>query len=91
MSKAGEDIKIDILLHPGEVLADELEARNEVKSAFALRLGLYPSHFNNLLKGKRDISAVIAVKLEKELDIPAEFWLTLQMDYDLSNERKKYA
>ena len=50
---------------------------------------MYPSHFSDLLKGKRNISASIAVRLEKELNIPAEFWLGLQMDYDLHNERAK--
>jgi len=80
---------INILFHPGEVFADELEARGEIKSAFAIRIGMYPSHFSNLLKGKRDISAAIAIKLEQELHIPAEFWLGLQMDYDLLHERRK--
>ena len=89
ISSSGSNIELNILLHPGEVLSNELEARGEVKSAFAMRLGLYPSHFSNLLKGKRDISASIAVKLEKELSIPAEFWLGLQMDYDLQIEREK--
>ena len=78
-----------VLLHPGEVLAAELVAREEVKSAFAIRIGMYPSHFSNLLKGKRDISAAIAIRLEQELNVPAEFWLGLQMDYDLLCERQK--
>lgn len=50
---------------------------------------MYPSHFSNLLKGKRDVSASIAIRLERELKIQAEFWLGLQMDYDLITERKK--
>jgi addiction module HigA family antidote len=85
----GEQIRINVLLHPGEVLAGELEARGEVRSAFAIKIGMYPSHFSNLLKGKRDISAGIAIKLEEELEIPAEFWLGLQMDYDLQHERER--
>ncbi len=89
LSKTGEEFDINVSLHPGEVLTEELATRGETKSAFAIRIGLYPSHFSDLLKGKRDMSAAIAVKLEKELDIPAEFWLGLQMDYDLSKEREK--
>lgn len=89
LSKTGAPVEINVLLHPGEVLADELEARGEVRSAFAIRIGMYPSHFSNLLKGKRDISATIALKLEQELNIPAEFWLGLQMDYDLFSVRQK--
>ncbi len=89
LSKAGRPIEINVLLHPGEVLADELIARNEVKSSFAIRIGMYPSHFSDLLKGKRNVSASIAIRLEQELGTPAEFWLGLQMDYDLLNERQK--
>ena len=89
LSKGGEDLDVNISLHPGEVLADELAARGGVKSAFAMKIGMYPSHFSNLLKGKRDISASVAIKLERELGIPAEFWLGLQMDYDLQHEREK--
>jgi addiction module HigA family antidote len=82
-------MSINVLLHPGEVLAGELMARNEVKSAFAIKIGMYPSHFSDLLKGKRAVSASIAIRLEKELNVPAEFWLGLQMDYDLLKEREK--
>ena len=89
LAKSGEKIDVNVLLHPGEVLAEELEARGMVKSAFAMKIGMYPSHFSNLLKGKRNVSAAIAIKLEKELDIPAEFWLGLQMDYDLLSEKEK--
>jgi len=89
LNKTGSDLDINVSLHPGEVLADELAAREEIKSAFAIRIGMYPSHFSDLLKGKRDMSASIAVRLEKELNVPAEFWLGLQMDYDLHKEREK--
>jgi len=89
LSTTRKEIKINVSLHPGEVLAEELTERGEVKSAFAMRIGMYPSHFSNLLKGKRDVSASIAVKLEEELKVPAEFWLGLQMDYDLLHERER--
>jgi plasmid maintenance system antidote protein VapI len=39
------------------------------------------------LRGKRDINAAIALKLEKALDISAEFWVQLQAEYDLNNPR----
>ncbi len=91
LSGTGQEIKINVLLHPCEVLADERAERGEVKSAFAIKIGMYPSHFSDILKGKRNISAGIAIKLEEELKIPAEFWLGLQMDYDLQYERGKRA
>jgi antitoxin HigA-1 len=77
------------LTHPGEVLEEELEARNLKKSSFAMDIRMYPSHFSDIIKGRRSISVPIALKLEKALGIDAAFWLRMQMDYDLSVERQK--
>ncbi len=85
----GKELRSRVLLHPGEVLEEELEARNLKKSVFAMELKIYPSHFSNILKGKRDINAAIALKLEKALDISAEFWIQLQAEYDLKLERQR--
>lgn len=64
-------------------------ARSITKSAFAMKIGIYPSHFGDIVNRKRNITASIALKLEKELGISAEFWMGLQMDYDLYVERVK--
>lgn len=85
----GKELRSLVLLHPGEVLKEELEARDIKKSVFAMDLKIYPSHFSNILKGKRDINAAIALKLEKALDISAEFWVQLQAEYDLKLERQR--
>lgn len=85
----GKELRSLVLLHPGEVLEEELEARDIKKSVFAMELKIYPSHFSNILKGKRDINAAIALKLEKALDISAEFWVQLQAEYDLKLERQR--
>lgn len=86
----GKLIRINITLLPGEVLREELEARNITQSTFAMKIGVYPSHFSDILKGKRRLSALVALKLEEVLGISAEFWVGLQADYELSKERKKY-
>jgi len=85
----GKELRSKVLLHPGEVLEEELEARGIKRSVFAMDLKIYPSHFSNILKGKRDINATIALKLEKALDISAEFWVQLQAEYDLKLERQR--
>jgi HTH-type transcriptional regulator/antitoxin HigA len=87
--KTGKEIRSKIALHPGEVLEEELETRGLIKSVFAMELKMYPSHFSDILKGKRNISAAIALKLEKALGIPAELWVRLQGEYDLKIERMK--
>jgi HTH-type transcriptional regulator/antitoxin HigA len=73
-----------IATHPGEVLKDEIEARKLVKTEVARFLGIQPGHLSELFKGKRNISPVLALKLQKLLDIPAETWLMLQNRYDLT-------
>ncbi|WP_428330379.1 HigA family addiction module antitoxin [Mucilaginibacter sp.] len=89
-SKNGEEIKTDFLLHPGEVLLDEIEARELKKSAVAAELQMLPGHLSELFKGKRTITALTAVKLEKVLGVSAEFWIGLQTDFDLAVARKLY-
>lgn len=77
------------MLHPEEIIADKLEARLISQKDFAKCIQLLPPHLNDLMKGKRNISAKIAIKLETELGIDADFWLRVQMPYDLALERKQ--
>jgi HTH-type transcriptional regulator/antitoxin HigA len=60
-----------------------------MKSEFAMEIKVYPSHFSEILRGKRNLNASLAIKLEKALGISAEFWIRLQGEYDLAVERKK--
>jgi len=89
LNTRGKEIQTDVTLHPGEVLQDELEARDIKKSVFAGQMGMKASHFSELLHGKRHISAATALKLEKLLGISAEYWLRVQVSYDLFVERQK--
>ncbi len=89
LNKKGKEIQSDVLLHPGDVLQMELEAREIRKSDFALQMQMRPSHFSELLHGKRNISAAVAIKLENLLGISAEFWMRVQTAYDIQMERQK--
>ena len=89
IGKNGTEIFTDVSLHPGEVLADELAAREIRKTDFANQLDMKASHFSELLHGKRNVSAAVAIKLEKLLNVPAEYWMRLQVYYDLFEERHK--
>lgn len=89
IGKNGKEIHTDVLLHPGEVLAEELEARSISQKDFAASVDMRPPHFNELLKGKRHVSAMLALKLEKQLGIDARFWMRLQVDYDLKMARRQ--
>lgn len=89
IGKDGRNLTPVYTTHPGEVLEMELEAREIKKSVFAMGIQMYPSHFSDVLKGRRAISAALALKLEKALEIEAGFWLRMQMEYDLALERGK--
>ncbi|WP_273211663.1 HigA family addiction module antitoxin [Runella zeae] len=78
------------LFHPGEHLFDELQARNLTQSAFSKAIGLSASVLNEIIKGKRDISPEIALKLEEGLGISAETWMNLQVQYDLDTVRQRH-
>lgn len=75
--------------HPGVVLGQQLQQRGIKPSAFALELGTYPSIISDLIKGKRNVSAAMAIKLEETLGIPAQDWMRMQADYELAVERNK--
>lgn len=68
--------------HPGEVLHDELKARGISQSDFAAEIGMQPTMLNEIIKGRRPVTADIALLLEKALDIPADFWMRFQRQYE---------
>jgi addiction module HigA family antidote len=80
----GRGIYSKIATHPGEVLKEEIEARELVKSAIAKSLGMLPGHVSELFRGKRNISPPLALRLENFLGISAETWPTLQNRCDLT-------
>lgn len=89
LNKKGKEINTDDALHPGEVLQMELQARRIKKSEFAAMLHMTPGHLSELLHGKRHVSAALSLKLEKLLDISAEYWMRVQVYHDLFIERAK--
>jgi HTH-type transcriptional regulator/antitoxin HigA len=84
----GEKLRTTTAFHPGEFLLEEIEERGLKKTEFAKSIGLLPSNLSELFKGKRNINARIAVRLEKSLNISAEYWIGLQTTYDLNIARE---
>ena len=71
-------------IHPGEVLKDELEEVVFTQSALAKHIGVLPKTINEICRGKRGISAEMAMKLSKALGGSPQFWLNLQNNWELS-------
>ncbi|MBW1676862.1 MAG: HigA family addiction module antidote protein [Deltaproteobacteria bacterium] len=71
-------------VHPGEVLQDELEEIELTQTALARHIGVLPKTINEICRGKRGISAEMAVKLSRALGGSPQFWLNLQNNWELS-------
>lgn len=70
-------------VHPGELLKDELAYRRIPQKHFAQSLGLSYTAFNEILNGKRSVSADFAMYMEASLGIPAHILVEMQADYNL--------
>ena len=75
--------------HPGQLLADDIAASGENKSALAQRLGVSRRALYDILEGEPAITAPMALRLEAAFGSSAEFWLGLQSQYDLWKARKE--
>jgi antitoxin HigA-1 len=73
-----------ISIHPGAVLLDELTERGIGQATLAAHIGVLPKTVNELCRGKRGISAEMAVKLSRALGASPQFWLNLQKNWELS-------
>jgi antitoxin HigA-1 len=69
-------------VHPGLVLQDELEEISQ--TALAKHIEVLPKTINEICRGKRGISAEMAVKLSLALGASPQFWLNLQSNWELS-------
>jgi len=75
--------------HPGTVIRDEINARNISQKELAHELGVLPTFLNEILKGKRAITADFAILLEKSLGISADYWMRFQSQYEIDMARLK--
>lgn len=75
--------------HPGRIVRNGLEELGINVIQAAKELGVTRQTLNNLVNGKADISAEMAVRLAKGLGSTPDFWLRLQMNYDLAEIRNR--
>ncbi|MCB0306883.1 MAG: HigA family addiction module antidote protein [Calditrichaeota bacterium] len=71
-------------IHPGEILLEEfLEPMGLSQNRLALDIRVPARRINEIVHGKRRITADTALRLARYFDMSPEYWLGLQMDYDL--------
>lgn len=75
-------------IHPGEVLLEEfLLPMGISQNALARAIGVPPRRINEIVLGKRAITADTALRLARTFGTSESFWMGLQADYDLEEAR----
>jgi len=82
------ELKLTLPTHPGKILAAELKARNLSIDQLALRLRVVPNRISSIVGGYRNITADTALRLGRFFSMDPEFWMHLQMQYDLAKAQR---
>ena len=76
--------------HPGEILLEEfLEPEGVTQAALAEQIGWTKARLNELIKGKRGITAAAALDLADALGTSPKLWMNLQATFDLDKAAKE--
>ena len=76
-------------IHPGEVLMEEfLKPMSISQNRIAREIGVPPRRINEIVHGKRAITADTSIRLAKYFGTSEQFWMGLQADYDLEEARR---
>jgi len=75
--------------HPGEMLLEEfIKPLGITQTDLAARLGISFPRLNEVIRGKRSVTPDTALRLARVLGMPADFWLGLQLDWDLWHAKR---
>jgi addiction module HigA family antidote len=74
--------------HPGVTLKEELGARDMTAASLALKIRVPPQRLHEIIRGNRAITPETALRLALYFGNEPEFWMNLQMQYDLAELRK---
>ena len=76
-------------IHPGEVLLEECLKPMEIsQNSIARAIAVPPRRINEIVHGKRSVTADTAIRLAAYFGTSEQFWTGLQADYDLEEARK---
>lgn len=75
--------------HPGEILLEEfLKPMGKSQAAFSREIGWTRARLNELIRGKRGVTAEAALDLAEQLGTTAKLWMNLQTSFDLDRAEK---
>ena len=83
-------LESDAIIWPGEFLAEELEARGMSQRDLAAKMGRPQQAINEIIRGKKALTAETSVELERVLGIPAYLWLRMEARYRLALARRRF-
>ncbi|WP_104193013.1 HigA family addiction module antitoxin [Cryobacterium sp. Y82] len=76
-------------IHPGEILMEDfIDAFGITQNKLAVSIGVPPRRINEIVHGKRGITADTAIRLARYFGTSEEFWMNLQSNYELRRERR---
>lgn len=76
-------------IHPGEILMEDfIEGFGITQNKLAVSIGVPPRRINEIVHGKRGITADTAIRLARYFGTSEEFWMNLQSNYELRIERR---
>lgn len=77
-------------VHPGEVLLEEfLSPLGISQNRLGREIGVSPRRINEIVHGKRSVTADTALRLARYFGVSESFWMGLQADYDLEEARQR--
>ncbi len=88
MKERANNMSSSELIHPGEVIKEEIMERGITQKELALQMGVSYTVFNEILNGKRPVTTEYALLLEAILGINAKIWMGLQSDYNLQRAKQ---
>ncbi|WP_134321828.1 HigA family addiction module antitoxin [Cumulibacter soli] len=90
MSNSSTTTESDLIepIHPGEILMEDfIEGFGITQNKLAVSIGVPPRRINEIVHGKRGITADTAIRLARYFGTSEEFWMNLQSNYELRIER----
>ena len=75
-------------IHPGEHLAEQLEALGMSAAELARQIGVPTNRISEILNGRRSVTGDTALRLGHFFDVNPQFWLNLQSAFDLRNAER---
>ena len=86
--KVANNMLSSMLIHPGEMIKDEIVARGLTQKDLAKQMGVSYTVFNEILNGKRPVTTEYALLLEAALGTDAAIWIGLQADYNMQKAKQ---